>query len=458
MKATLQTTLNQRLTLTPQLSLSLKILAMNRIELDHYLEECIERNPMLESLPPQNEAENEPEAPRREVADQAGDNRWERLYQRGNESYDRMAHIQDQPTLCEALHLQLDQQPMSDDERILAHAIVDSLDDDGLFRADPAAFSTEHGIDEMQLEHVLTQYIQTLEPAGIGARDITECLLLQLDPANPADRNARMLLLHFQHLLGEDETTLLKASGLQPEQLRAAMERMRRLDPFPGHDLGGQQGHIYVEPEILFIKNATGGIDVEIPRSAFHRIHLNQRWQNAQWSGADKKFVDTAMQEANWIIHGLTQRRETLMKLGLCLARRQKRLLDIGFLGIKPLTMREVAEELGMHESTISRVVQGKYAATPVGTMPLKAFFSTGLQTRSGGTISSFRVQQRIKALIDSEHAEKPISDQQIAEKLQHEGIEIARRTVAKYREQIGLPSSSQRRRAAKSRQNQMRR
>jgi len=455
MKSTLQTTLSQRLTLTPQLTLSLRILAMNRLELDQYLEECIERNPMLESLPPQNES-IPTETPRNDVADQAGDNRWERLYQQGSESYDRIAHIQDQPTLHEVLHLQLERQPMSDNERALAHAIVDSLDDDGLFRADPVAFASEHGVDEMQLEHIVTRYIQTLEPTGIGARDMTECLLLQLDPASPVDRNARMLILHFQHLLGEDETTLLKASGLTPEQLHAAMDRMKRLDPFPGHDPATQ--NIYIEPEILFTKNATGGIDVEIPRSEFHRIHLNSRWQNTQWSGRDKQFVDAAMQEANWIIHGLTQRRETLMKLGLCLARRQKKLLDIGFPGIKPLTMREVAEEMGMHESTISRVVQGKYAATPAGTIPLKAFFSTGLHTRSGGTISSFRVQQRIKALIDSEHAEKPISDQGIAEKLQHEGIEIARRTVAKYREQLGLPSSSQRRRAAKNRQNQMRR
>ncbi len=455
MKATLQTSLSQRLTLTPQLTLSLKILAMNRIELDQYLEECIERNPMLESIPPQNESE--PETPRTDIADQAGDNRWERFYQRGSEAYDRMAHIQDQPTLCEALHLQLDQQPMDDDARTLAHAIIDSLDDDGLFRADTATFAAEHGVDEARLENVITRYIHNLEPAGIGARDITECLLLQLDPTIPVDRHARMLLLHFQHLLGEDETTLLQASGLTAEQLHAAMDRMRRLDPFPGHDLGGQ-GNIYIEPEILFIRNATGGIDVEIPRSAFHRIHLNQRWQNTQWSSHDKKFVDTAMQEANWIIHGLTQRRETLLKLGRCLARRQKRLLEIGFLGIRPLTMREVAEEMEMHESTVSRVVHGKYAATPAGVMPLKAFFSTGLQTRSGGTISSFRVRQRIKALIDSEHADKPISDQGIAEKLQHEGIEIARRTVAKYREQLGLPSSSQRRRAAKNRQNQMRR
>ena len=146
-------------------------------------------------------------------------------------------------------------------------------------------------------------------------------------------------------------------------------------------------------------------------------------------------------------MQSLSQRRETLLKLGISLARRQRRMLESGFLAIQPLTMREVAEDIGVHESTISRVVQGKYAGTPFGIIPLKSFFSAGLQTQDGHAISTSQVQQRIRALIETEPPGKPISDQKIAERLRMEGIEIARRTVAKYREQMGLPSSSQRRR-----------
>jgi len=191
---------------------------------------------------------------------------------------------------------------------------------------------------------------------------------------------------------------------------------------------------------------------VDIPGTGWQGISLNERWKKQQWQGKDKEFMSQAMKEAKWLLHALDQRSETLMKVALCLAQRQRAFLEYGVLGLKPLTLQDVAEDVGLHESTISRVTNGKYADTPIGLIELRRFFSAGLPTRGGGMISVYRVQQRVKALIDSEPAVRPISDQAIADRLQAEGIEIARRTVAKYREQLGLPPSSQRRRAAKSR------
>jgi RNA polymerase sigma-54 factor len=234
------------------------------------------------------------------------------------------------------------------------------------------------------------------------------------------------------------------------EELEQARARMRRLDPFPGHGLRGET-NIYVRPEIIF-RRSNRDIEVEIPSSSRWKLRINHQWDGHEWKGSDSEFMENAMQEAKWLLYALDQRSETLMKVGMCLAKRQRAFLEHGILGLKPLTLQDVAEEVGLHESTISRVTNGKYAETPLGLIEMRRFFSAGLPTRGGGTISVYRVQQRVKTLIESEPLGKPISDQAIADRLQAEGIEIARRTVAKYREQVGLPPSSQRRRDGKAR------
>ncbi len=344
---------------------------------------------------------------------------------------------------------------MPDADRQLAHIIIDSLDDDGYFRADPAEFAAEVAdqieTDADAIERVIDTVIHQLEPAGLGARDLTECLLLQLNASSEVEACIRRLLLHFADQLQSSDDALAKAAEYTPELIARARERMRRLDPFPGHGLRGDN-NFYIQPEIIFRRNNDHGIDVEVPGSGWQGIRLNEQWKEHTWQGKDKEFMGQAMKEAKWLLHALDQRSETLMKVALCLARRQRAFLEYGVLGLKPLTLQDVAEDVGLHESTISRVTNGKYADTPIGLIEMRRFFSAGLPTRGGGMISVYRVQQRVKALIDSEPATRPISDQAIADRLQAEGIEIARRTVAKYREQLGLPPSSQRRRGVKSR------
>ena len=461
MQTKLAQKLGQRLALTPQLTQSLKVLAMNALDLEAYIDECLESNPALEINERQqvDGRRNEQEAAMQEAARQqdmreSGDNRWESMYARSNgaEAPDmRDQQWQDEQTIAQSLHDQVARQPMSDANRGMAHALIDMLDDDGYLRADVQEIAADLACDAEALERTLHEVVQQLDPPGIGARDLTECLLLQLDGTSAADALARRLLLHFADVLNESDDELAGKAACDVEELAAARQRLRRLDPFPGHGLRGQD-NLYIRPEIIFRRTANGDIQVEVPAVGRQGICLNEKWQGHQWKGAEREFMDNAMREAKWLMHALDQRRDTLHKVALCLARRQRAFLEFGPLGLKPLTLQDVAEDVGLHESTISRVTNGKYAETPLGVIELRQFFSAGLPTRGGGSVSVYRVQMRIKALIQSEPAARPVSDQAIADRLCAEGIEIARRTVAKYRESMGIPPTSRRRIAAKKR------
>jgi RNA polymerase sigma-54 factor len=454
--------LKQGLTLTPQLAQSLKVLAMNAVELDTYLETCLESNPLLEAetesltpTPAEAETENADEP-----WQESGDDRWESMYssaaREGSELPDRDQQWRDEQTLSQSLHEQIDCQPMDEAERPIAHALIDSLDDDGYFRGSFEELATALETTPARIVEVLECVVQELEPAGIGARDLSECLLLQLNDDDDVTRLARRLLLHHTDELLEADDKLARKAGCSAEELAQARLRMRRLDPFPGHGMHGDPG-IYVRPELAFRITPDGDTEVEVLRSGHQKLRISHQWDGHEWKGAERKFMDDAMREAKALLQMLDQRSETLMKVGLCLARRQRAFLEHGILGLKPLTLQDVAEEVELHESTVSRVTNGKYAQTPIGILEMRRFFSAGLPTRGGGTISVYRAQQRVKTLIEAEEPGKPISDQAIADQLQREGIEIARRTVAKYREQLGLPPSSLRRRAAKSRPQQKR-
>jgi len=463
MQTKLTQKLGQRLALTPQLTQSLKVLAMNSMDLDTYIGECIESNPLLEqdeSQPDVSQAEQDAAESDREQETnwrENGDNRWETMYAPSGDRDGvdmRDQQWQAQQTVGQSLHEQVGRQPMEDAERILAHALIDSLDEDGYFRANPCELAISLHCDTEALEKALVNIIQQLEPAGIGARDLTECLLIQLDGKNDCDALARRLLLHFSDQLFEADDTLADQMDCDIEALASARMRLRRLDPFPGHSLYGQD-NIYIRPEIIFHRGADGDISIEVPDYSWQGLRLNEQWKNKGWKGAEREFMDTATREAKWLLHALEQRQATLYKVAHCLAHRQHAFLEYGLLGLKPLTLQDVAEEVGLHESTISRVTNGKYAETPMGLIEMRNFFSAGLPTRGGGAISIYRVQQRVRALIDSEPSGRPVSDQAISDRLQAEGIEIARRTVAKYRETLGLPPSSQRRRLAKQQQHQ---
>jgi len=275
---------------------------------------------------------------------------------------------------------------------------------------------------------------------------LVECLLLQLGDTKE-DGWARQLLLDAADQLVAEDDELVAITGMDRAQVVAARARLRRLDPFPGHGLHGHNT-VYIKPELIFRLTNQREIEVEVPNSRWRGVTISERWKGQKWSGKDKGFMDAASTEAKWLLYALEQRKESLMKVGVVLARHQRAFLEYGMLGIKPLTLQNVADEVGLHESTISRVTNGKYAQTPIGLIEMRRFFSAGLPTRGGGMISVYRVLQRIRALVASEPPKFPISDQAMADRLQAEGIEVARRTVAKYREQLGLLTSNQRKKA----------
>jgi len=354
--------------------------------------------------------------------------------------------MRQEKNLYESLHEQLDCQPMDDGHRIIAHALVDSLEDDGYFRTNLEEIAAALTTTPETISHVLESIVQQMEPAGIGARNLTECMLLQLEASDATDALVQQLLLHFPGYLSENDARLSHMVGCSMEMLARARARMRRLDPFPGHGMHGQE-NIYVRPEMIFRRMPDGHYQIEIPSYGWQNIRISDSWKGHQWHGKEIEFMASAKREAKWLLHALDQRRATLLKVATCLARRQAEFLELGALGLRPLTLKDVADEVGLHESTISRVTRGKYAQTPLGLIEIRQFFSAGLLTKSGRSISVYRVQQRVKALIESEPAGKPISDRAISDRLRVEGIEIARRTAAKYRENLGIPPSSQRKR-----------
>lgn len=265
--------LGQRLALTPQLTQSLKVLAMNSLELEVYLEECLESNPLLEQ---ESVAEGSALESNEQATDSSdeqdwreqGDDRWEAMYNaasRDSALPDRDQQWRDEQSLGESLHEQIDQQPMSDQEHAIAHVIIDSLEDDGYFRTTPEEIASMMGATPEQVVITLEAVVQELEPAGIGARDLTECLLLQLNDSDDATRMVRRLLLHFSDSLFEPDDVLVKLLDCTFEELDRTRARMRRLDPFPGHGLRGET-NIYVRPEIIF-RRSNRDIEVEIPSS-----------------------------------------------------------------------------------------------------------------------------------------------------------------------------------------------
>jgi RNA polymerase sigma-54 factor len=427
---------------------------MNSVELDAYIEECLQTNPMLDTDPDvvsQTDAGDASQAFSEEMGmdnewPEAGDNRWERMYAPPSWEghYGESAQLCSEEALGQRLHEQVNCQPMSPNDRRIAHAIIDSLDEEGYFRVDEHELADQIHVNAGDIVSVLENVIHQLEPAGIGARSLEECLLLQLDGSDNSDGLARLLLTHYSDHLGQSDDELSRMTGSSIELLEAARARLRRLDPFPGHHLSGDSG-IYIRPDVIFHGCENGGFRIEIPPYSGQGIRFSSQWQGHQWRGKENDFMSRAMREAKWLINALEQRSLTLKKVAEYLAVTQERFLRYGFLGLKPLTMQEVAVELGLHESTVSRVTSGKFAQTPIGLIEMKQFFSPGLPTRGGGTISVFRVQQRIKALIGSEPRDCPLSDQAISDQLRVEGVQITRRTVAKYREQLQLPPARRR-------------
>ena len=356
-------------------------------------------------------------------------------------------------SLADHLHSQLNVLPLSLRDLVLAKAIVESLDDDGYLRSDLAELievtdmAPPATLEELQ---IALRRVQALEPAGIAARNVRECLLLQLPTIeNERERELAHAIVaeHLESLAAKDMSTLSKQLSLPVAQVEEVCARIRRLDPRPGWRFGAARVQ-YVTPDVI-VRKVRGQWTVTLNPAIVPKVRLNhvyaemfQRHRNAH-----NAELAAHLQEARWTVRNVEQRFATILSVTQAIVKRQKHFLEYGALAMKPLGLREIADEVGLHESTVSRVTNNKFMATPIGVFELKYFFSRAMATANGGACSATAIRGLIKDMIEAEDATAPLSDAEIARQLAQQGLVVARRTVTKYRQLLRIEAVERRRR-----------
>lgn len=473
MKQSLQLQLGQHLTMTPQLQQAIRLLQLSTMELQMEVQDALESNLMLEldeegNAPAGTESGDQGAEPELDVApgdipsELPVDTAWEDIYDsvptshgmsevNGVEYENPRAGVE---TLTDHLLWQLGLTRMSDLDKAIATAIIDSVDDDGYLSASlddiqKSLSMPELEIDIPEIEAVLHQ-VQNFDPIGVGARDLCECLSIQLRQCpdeTPWRQAAVTLVKDYLDLLGQrDFAQLMRLLKLEKEELQEVITLIKTLSPRPGDALQSSQPE-YVIPDV-FVKNVKGAWRVELNPEALPKVRVNSQYAGLirrADNSADNNCLKTHLQEARWLIKSLRSRSETLLKVATCIVERQHGFFEYGEEAMKPMVLHDVAEAVEMHESTISRVTTQKYMHTPRGLYELKYFFSSHVFTESGAECSSTAIRALLKKLIAAENAQKPLSDSKLAGILSEQGIRVARRTVAKYRESMAIPSSSER-------------
>jgi len=441
--------LRQHLTLTPQVQQALRLLQMSALEFAQEMEQALAANPFLEENPEAPVPEAPAEIPARaeeliipqETSGIASNDREPQEDDWGGASTDT------QPSLQEHLREQLRMSRIGDRDRALAEMVIDSLDDDGYFKASfdelAALLPKEHDVLPEEFAAAL-KLVQSLDPAGIGARTLEECLRIQLE-ALPPDTRARDVAIAITNghltLLGNREWARLQhAVGCNEAMLHAARSLIRTLDPRPGHRFGASEAR-YVIPDVIVRKQRERWVAVINPAS-LPRLRLNRAYADACGSrnGANQS-IARHLQEARWLLRSIEQRFATIQRVADAIVARQRGFFEYGEVAMKPLTLKLIAGELGLHESTVCRVTNNKYMATPRGLFEFKHFFSRRLATDNGGAASATAVRAVMKELIASEDPRSPLSDAELARLLAQQGLRVARRTITKYRALMRMPS-----------------
>ncbi|MEX3931559.1 RNA polymerase factor sigma-54 [Paraburkholderia phymatum] len=479
----------QSFALTPRLQQSVRLLQLSSLEFQQELRNALDTNPFLEYDPtvaddlaagktadgatadgealPAAERDTalegsaaEPAAETPVSSDGGGDDFPGDGYGRGPSRYNGDSEAADptewaraQPTLHEQLHDALRLYRLDDRDREVARLVIEALDDDGYLRQDLADLTDIVEFDPPLTEEellVALRLVQTLDRPGLAARSLSECLSLQLD-AMPADTPARNVAKqvvehHLDRLARREHAELQKQIGCDAEQLRIACALVRKLDPKPGNSYGRADDN-YIVPDVI-VRNVRNKWVVTVnpavlPRARIHRMYAELFAQSA---GASRSPLAQQLQEARWLIRNAQQRFETIQRVAECIVAHQRPFFQYGEIALKPLVLRDVAEELGLHESTISRATGNKYMATPRGIFEFKHFFPRELGTESGGTCSAAAVRALLKEMIAAENTRDPLSDVALAKMLAEQGVLVARRTVAKYRHLMKVPPAELRR------------
>ncbi len=475
MKHSLQLKLGQHLTLTPQLQQSIRLLQLSTLELNQELEQMLQDNPLLErdeeeeaGAPgpdvPTHTAEAEssesgtetPERTDNEPATALDDADWNDYSAAGNDDEDS-EYAQggvSGSTLREHLLNQLIVSPLTLRDRTLVAALIDDLDEAG-FLTQPLAditASLAEELEELEPEEVETalKHLQNMDPTGVGARNLAECLTLQLRalPADTPGRDAALRLAehHLDLLAARDVGKLKKLLGIDDATLRTARALILSMNPRPGAAFGADDTH-YVIPDV-YVRKVKGmwiaSLNADaIPKLRVNRVYADILARHRETGGSQ---LASQLQEARWLIKNVQQRFDTILRVSQAIVDRQKHFFEHGEVAMRPLVLREIADAVELHESTISRVTTQKYMMTPRGLYELKYFFGSHVSTDNGGACSSTAIRALIKQLVAAENPKKPLSDGQLAEVLGQQGIVVARRTVAKYRESLQIPPANMRR------------
>ena len=464
MKPSLQLKLSQHLALTPQLQQSIRLLQLSTLELEQELEKYLQENPLLEReeqeyLPQQTVAEdssstelsgnNESEvaAP----ATPADDESWlgeESSYAGSSGSFDDddndYQDVQAATTsLREHLSWQLGLMSIPDRDRTLVQCLIDALNDDGYLTLSleelAETLPPEQEIEPEELQIAL-KHLQYFDPTGVGARNAQECLALQLEVLPPDETQVLALKIVRNHpdlLAGRDFSKLKKLVDCDDDRLREAQFLIRSLNPRPGSQYAALDAR-YITPDVV-VRKIRGQWTVNINSDAFPRLRINSLYAQIL-SRQRGSGLAGQLQEARWLIKNVQQRFETILRVAQSIVDRQRQFFDHGEVAMRPLVLREIADILGLHESTVSRVTTQKYMATPRGIFELKYFFGSHVSTETGGACSATAIRALIKQLVSAEEPKKPLSDSQISEVLGQQGIVVARRTIAKYREALNIP------------------
>ena len=458
LKPTLQLKLGQTLTMTPQLQQAIRLLQLPVLDLNAQIQEALEENIMLEmeDLPdvPSTNAETTAE-----VETIKADELWqsrsaERIQDGGWNGEGRpITEFADESgqSLRDHLLWQLEMEHFSPREVLIGEALVDSINDDGYLEASIEeildTLDETPPVNEQEIERTLTK-VQRLDPIGIGARSLSECIILQLSQLDWETPGLQLAIEiagdHLDLVATRDYGELRRGLRVAEDDLHDALALIRGCNPRPGLAVSPAAAE-YVIPDV-FVRKVDNKWQVEISPTGVPRLSVNQQYARLLRGSGEHAVLKSQLQEARWLIRSLEIRNETLLKVATSIVSRQTDFLEHGDEAMKPMVLRDVAEEIGMHESTISRVTTNKYMHTPRGVFEFKYFFSSHLSTDSGEDQSSTSVRAKIRKLISAENPRKPLSDSKITNLLKQEGISVARRTVAKYREAMNIPSSSERR------------
>ncbi|QBY04777.1 RNA polymerase factor sigma-54 [Thalassotalea sp. HSM 43] len=483
MRPSLQLRIGQHLTMTPQLQQAIKLLQLSTLDLQQEIQEALESNPLLEAddnqqqsneasttesngldgsedaTPTQDEITTSEALTQNEIPEELSvDSTWEESFSAGVSNTGMASGNDDtvyQGETTENIHdhltWQMELTPFTETDKTIAVAIIDAIDDAGYLTVSTEDIQESLGDDEIELDEVeaVLKRIHMFDPIGSGACSIQHCLLIQLDQfdaGTPFLKEAKLVINnHIDLLANRDFRTIMRKTRLKEPQLQEVMRLIHSLNPRPG-DAIVQNEEQYIIPDVsVFKKN--GRWVVELNPETAPKLNINNHYASlAKTSSAeDSQFIRSHLQEAKWFIKSLESRNETLMKVSNCIVQQQQGFFEHGPEAMRPMVLNDVAEAVEMHESTISRVTTQKYMHTPRGIFELKYFFSSHVSTENGGECSSTAIRALIKKLVDAENPKKPLSDSKMAELLADQGINVARRTIAKYRESLGIPPSNQR-------------